>query len=259
MPAVEIEGLRVHYTLTGAVHRPVLIFSHSLGATLSMWDAQLAAFEPSFRVLRYDTRGHGGTSATPGPYKIEQLARDVVALMDALRIPTASFCGLSMGGMTGMWLGRHAPERLGKLVLCSTAVTIGTASSWNDRISAVRSGGMASVAPVVVQRWFTENFAAQSPQTVSGLIGMLAAQPSEGYVANCAAVRDGDLSDAVKGIAVPTLVVCGTQDAVTTPAHARFLAGNIPGAKYLELDGSHLCNIEDASRFNSEVRSFLET
>lgn len=258
MSFVEIDLFRIHYTLTGASQGPVLIFSNSLGATLSMWDAQLEAFEPSFRVLRYDTRGHGDTLATPGPYSVEQLGQDVIALMDTLRIPTASFCGLSMGGMIGMWLARNAPDRLRKLVLCSTAVRIGTIESWNERIATVLRDGMMPIAPVVIQRWFTSDFRTHFPEATAGPLRMLQTAPPEGYAANCAAVRDGDLTSTVKHIAVPTLVVCGTHDAVTTPADSRFLTNNIPGSRYLELEGSHLCNIEAAERFNAEVRAFLE-
>src|SRR5271167_1267808 len=192
MPFAQLEDVRIHYDLAGPTGAPTLVFSNSLGATLSMWDPQMPAFQKQFRILRYDTRGHGQSSVTPGPYSIEQLGNDVLDLLDDLDFERVHFCGLSMGGMIGMWLGINAPERLYKLVLCNTAAKIGNAEGWNARIETVRKGGMKSVAPAVIERWFTPVFRANSPDEVAATQAILENTDPEGYAANCAAVRDFD-------------------------------------------------------------------
>ncbi len=158
MPFATIAGARIHYLLEGPAGSNVLMFSNSLGTNFSMWDLQAREFNKHFRILRYDTRGHGQSSVTPGPYSIEQLGKDVIALLDALQLDRVHFCGLSMGGMIGMWLGANAPERLSQVILCSTAAKIGTPETWNARIDAVRKGGMKQVASSVVERWFSPAF-----------------------------------------------------------------------------------------------------
>jgi len=257
MPFVEIGDFRAHYALSGLAGSPVLVLSNSLGTNFSMWDPQLPEFEKRLRVLRYDTRGHGQSSVTPGPYRIEQLGRDVLHILDRLNVDRVHFCGLSLGGMTGMWLGVHAPERLHKLVLCNTAARIGTADVWNARIDAVRKGGMKSIAPAVIERWFSPAFRAAAPETVARTERMLEATPPEGYAACCAAVRDMDQRDTLSSIATPTLVICGAQDPATPPADGQFLASKIHGARCVELPAAHLSNIEAAVQFSSEVIRFL--
>ncbi len=165
MPILKSGEARIHYALEGQGGSPVLVFSNSLGADYSMWDTQIPELRKKFGVLRYDTRGHGHSSPTRGPYSIELLAKDVIALLDAMDLDRVHFCGLSMGGMIGMWLGVHAPERLNKLVLCNTGARIGTAETWNVRIEAVRKSGMKSVASAVVERWFSPAFREKAPET----------------------------------------------------------------------------------------------
>jgi 3-oxoadipate enol-lactonase len=257
MSFVQLEDLRVHYALSGAAGAPVVVLSNSLGANFSMWDPQVLALESHFRILRYDTRGHGKSSVTPSPYSVELLARDVLALLDALGLDRVHFCGLSMGGMIGMWLGVNAAERLGKLVLCSTAAKIGTAETWNARIDAVRTGGMKAVAPAVLERWFTPEFRARSPQVVSSVRQMLETTPLEGYMACCAAVRDADQRETLSSIRAPSLVLMGAHDPATTPADGRFLVERIPGARYVELPTAHLSNLEAPEQFSSELIRFL--
>src|SRR5580692_6942791 len=257
MPLAQLEDVRIQYELAGPSNSPVLMFSNSLGATLSMWDPQIRALQKQFRTLRYDTRGHGRSSVTPGPYSIEQLARDVLALLDDLHLARVHFCGLSMGGQTGMWLALNAPARLNKLILCNTAAKIGTAEMWSSRIEAVRQGGMKSVSTAVMERWFSARYRVSSPDVVASTKLMLEGANPDGYIANCAAVRDFDVRETVATIRVPTLVIAGTHDAATTPADGRYLAGHIAGARYVELDTAHLSNIEDHARFGSEVSSFL--
>jgi 3-oxoadipate enol-lactonase len=248
---------RIHYLLEGPAGAPVLVFSNSLGTNYSMWDSQSREFQKEFRVLCYDMRGHGQSSVTPGPYSIEQLGRDVIALLDALRLDRVHFCGLSMGGMIGMWLGVNAPERLNKLAVCNCAAKIATPEIWNARIEAVRTGGMKSIASAVIERWFSPGFRAKDAATVASIQRMLEAANVEGYAACCAAVRDFEFRTKLGNIPVPTLVITGAYDSGAPPADGHFLAERIPGARYAELNAAHLSNIEDRERFTKEVRAFL--
>jgi len=257
MPFIEIGDFRAHYALSGPAGAPALVLSNSLGTNFSMWDPDLPAFEKHLRILRYDTRGHGQSSVTPGPYRIEQLGRDVLHILDRLSLGRVHFCGLSLGGMTGMWIGINAPERLQKLILCNTAARIGSAETWNARIEAVRKSGMKSVAPAVIERWFTPAFRAAAPETIAQTQRMMEASPPEGYVACCAAIRDMDQREAISSINAPTLVIAGAQDHATPPADGQFLAGKIRGARYVELPTAHLSNVEAAAQFSSEVLHFL--
>ena len=257
MPFVELQDARIHYVLEGPPEASVLAFSNSLGTNYSMWDLQAAEFRKNFRILRYDTRGHGQSSVTPGPYSIEQLGKDLLGLLDALHLDRVHFCGLSMGGMIGMWLGVNAPERLNKLVLCNTGAKIGTSEVWRARIEAVRVGGMKSIAPAVIERWFTPAFRSKDPAKAATVQRVLEETNSDGYMACCAAVRDFDYRERLKAIGTPTLVIAGAHDPATPPADGQFLAHHIQGAKYAELNAAHLSNIEDRDRFNSEVSAFL--
>ena len=259
MPILKSGEARIHYALEGQSGTPVLVFSNSLGTNYSMWDPQFPEFRKKFRVLRYDTRGHGQSSLTPGPYSIEQLGKDVVALLDALDLDHVHFCGLSMGGMIGIWLGVNAPERLNKLVLCNTGAKIGTAATWNARIDAVQKNGMKSVASAVVERWFTPPFRQKAPATIANTLKMLEETNPDGYAACCAAVRDFDFRDQLIGIRISALVISGARDTATPPADGRFLAQQIPGARYVELNAAHLSNIEDQDRFTNELAAFLNS
>jgi 3-oxoadipate enol-lactonase len=257
MPTIDIEGAKLNCRVDGPPEAPAVVLSNSLGTDLSMWDAQMPALSARFHVLRYDTRGHGASAVTPGPYTIGELGRDVLMLLDAVKIRRAHFCGLSMGGMIGMWLGVHAPDRIGRIVLANTAPKIGTPEMWNQRIDTVREGGMESIADILLERWFTAGFRARAPEPVARLRAMLTATPAEGYMACCAAVRDMDQREAIAAIRHPTLVIAGTHDPVTPPAEGRAAAERIRGAKYLELDAAHLSNIEAAERFTTELIGFL--
>src|SRR5271170_1861023 len=180
MTFTQISGARFHYRLDGAATAPVVVLSNSLGTHLAMWDAQISVLAEKFRVLRYDSRGHGQSDVTPGPYRIEALASDVVALLDALQISTAHYCGLSVGGLIGQRLGIHASKRFKSLTLCNTAARIGTTDAWNTRIAAVREGGMTAIANGVISRWFTEDFAKRAPAAVGATRQMLLHSPPEG-------------------------------------------------------------------------------
>jgi 3-oxoadipate enol-lactonase len=256
MPFVDVGELRTHYALTGD-KEPMLVFSNSLGADFSMWDPQMAELQERFRILRYDTRGHGQSSVTLGDHTIEQLGRDVLGLLDSLRLDRVHFCGLSMGGMIGMWLAIHAPNRLHRLVLSSTAARIGTQEMWNARIATVHKDGMKTVAAAVVERWFTPEFRASSPEKIARAQQMLEKTPPEGYAACCAAIRDMDQRETVAQIKVPTLVIYGGSDPVTPASEAQFLTDRIRGAVKVELPAAHLSNVEQADAFTKAVSYFL--
>ena len=257
MPFFEHNGFRTHYELQGVDSLPVLLLSNSLGTNLSMWEGQREQFEKYFRLLRYDTRGHGESSVTPGPYQIELLAQDVIHLLDHLQIPQASFCGLSMGGMIGISLGINWPKRLHKLVLCNTAAKIGTAEFWSARIEKVEREGTESIAQGLLERWFTPSFLSQSLGIVATTKRTLLHTSAEGYAACCAAVRDGDFREDLKKIRVPTLIVSGALDPVIPMPDVQFLVKQIPEAQHLELQASHLSAIEAKDAFNKGVLRFL--
>ena len=259
MPILKSGEARIHYVLEGQSGSAVLVFSNSLGANYSMWDPQANEFRKKFRVLRYDMRGHGQSPPTPGPYSIELLASDVIAMLDALDLDRVHFCGLSMGGMIGMWLALNAPERLNKLVLSNTAAKIGTAEGWNARIEAVQKNGMKSLASAILERWFTPAFRRKAPETMASIVKMLEETNPDGYAACCAAVRDFDCREKLSGIRTPTLVIAGAHDSGTPPADGRFLVKQIPGARYVELDGAHLSNIEAQDQFNNELAALLNS
>lgn len=258
MPFLELGDSKIHYQLSGRHDAPALLFSNSLGTSLAMWEPQVAALSQNFRLVRYDTRGHGQSSVTPGPYSIAQLADDVLLLLDKVGLERVHFCGLSMGGMIGMALATRAPWRLEKLALCNTAPQIGSADMWNTRINTVRKGGMQAVVDGVLERWFTAGFREASPAAIECTRQMLLKTPVEGYAACCAAIRDMDGREAVSGIGVPTLIIAGTHDPVTPPQDGQAMAGRIAGAQHKELPAAHLSNIEAAEAFTMELARFLK-
>ena len=261
MPVVHLADGDLNYQLDGPAGAPVLVLSNSLGTDLQMWDTQMPAFTEHFRVLRYDNRGHGQSLISDGFYSIEQLGHDVLALLDHLDIAKAHFCGLSMGGLIGQWLGINAGERLDKLVLCNTAAKIANDEVWNSRIDMVLQGGqqaMSDLRDASIARWFTPEFAAAEPAQANRITAMLAATSAQGYAGNCAAVRDADFREQLGAIKAPTLIVCGTADAVTTPEHGRFMQQHIAGAQLLELHAAHLSNVEAGAAFTQALLDFLQ-
>jgi 3-oxoadipate enol-lactonase len=257
MPFAEHGGL--HYRLDGDAARPCLVLSNSLGTDLSMWDAQAAALCADFFVLRYDTRGHGQSTHGGGPLTIERLGRDVLALLDHLGVNQAAFCGISMGGLTGQWLGIHAPQRFTKLVLANTAARIGNVEGWTTRAEQVRHRGMDPIADGAPARWFTQGFIARAPDTVARMVRTLRAQDAEGYAACCDALAHADLRDQVQDIAAPTLVIAGEHDPVTTVGDAEWLRERIPGARMATVPASHISNIEAEPGFTALLAEFLRT
>jgi 3-oxoadipate enol-lactonase len=260
MPTLSLPDGDLYYQLEGSDTAPVLLLSNSLGTHLGMWDTQIPALTENFRVLRYDTRGHGKSLVTEGPYSIRQNGLDALALLDALNIQRASFCGLSMGGLIGQWLILNAPQRLNRVVLCNTAARIASPEVWNPRIEAVLRDGttaMHALRAATISRWFTSQYAGKQPDTVNRLVQMLATTSPVGYAANCAAVRDADFREQIAKADIPVLIVCGTQDPVTSVADGQFLADAIKGAELVELQAAHLSNVEADETFTTKVLSFL--
>jgi len=257
MAIAQVDDIKLHYQTDGDPARPCVVLSNSLGTDLSMWDLQAAALAEEFFVLRYDTRGHGGSGNGNGPVGIERLGRDVVGLLAHAGIERAHFCGISMGGLTGQWLAIHEPQWIGKLVLANTAARIGEPAGWIARAALVRREGMDGVADGAAGRWFTEGFIQREPALVRHMIDHLRGQDPEGYAACCDALAQANLRADVSAIASPTLVIAGSQDPVTTVADAQWLAGQMPNARVAVLAASHLSNIEAADDFTQELRRFF--
>lgn len=257
MPLSDVGGVAIHHELEGPSGAPVLVLSSSLGTDHQLWDPQLPALAERFRVLRYDMRGHGRSAVPPPPWDVATLGRDVLGLLDRLGVREVSFCGLSLGGMIGMWLGVNAPGRVRRLVLANTAAWLGPREAWDTRIAAVEQGGTAAIAEGVLGRWFTPAFRAARPEAVERVRAMLLVTPAAGYAAACGAIRDMDQRADVAGIRAPALVVAGASDVATPPAAGRFLAEHIPGARYVELAAAHLSNVEAAEPFTRAVLGFL--
>ena len=257
MPNARLADVTLNFEIDGDASAAPLLLSNSLGTSLEMWEPQMAALSARFRVIRYDSRGHGQSSVTPGPYTIEQLADDAIGLLDALKVPRAHFCGLSMGGMVGMRLGIHAPGRIDRLVLANTAAKIGTNELWNARIEAVRKGGMASIASAVIARWFSSRLLDAPTPIITRMRATLERVSPDGYAASCAAVRDMDQRHLLGRIRAPTLVIAGTEDLATPAADGRFVADHIANARYVELPAAHLSNVQAAPAFTQALMQFL--
>jgi 3-oxoadipate enol-lactonase len=246
-----MRSVEVHHELTGPADSPVLVLAGPLGSTLKIWDWQVEAVSERFRVLRYDHRGHGESPPRGGAYAIPDLAVDVLALLDRLGIERAAFCGLSMGGMVGIWLAAAAPERLSSLVLCSTTAHYDDHGPLVERAAAVRWAGTEAVAPDVVAGWFTPDWAAAHPEVVEQATQMIAGTPDDSYAECCAAIVAWDGRRLMGRISTPTLVIAGSQDRGTPVSpHAKTLAAGIYRAKLEVLDGAHLAIIEQAERAN---------
>ena len=257
MAVIENGDVRLHYTLSGRDDGELLVLSNSLGSSLRMWDKILAPLEARYRVFRYDTRGHGESNVPRGPYTLDQLGQDVINLLDKIGAERVSFCGLSLGGLTGLWLGLHASHRLDRLILANTAARIGTTEMWDERIAMARQSGMESLSVASLGRWFTPLYRESHREEMDQIRRMIASTSAEGYCACCTVLREADLRARISSIAVPTLVIAGTHDPATPPSDGRAIAGAIAGAQYVELDTSHLSAWERANQFSDAVLQFL--
>jgi 3-oxoadipate enol-lactonase len=257
MPIARSNETDIFYTTDGDPALPSLVFSNSLGTDHTMWQAQVDALCPFFHVIRYDTRGHALSSNPTRPCDMADLGRDVIAVLDALGVDKAHFCGLSMGGVTGQWLGLHAPDRINKLVIANTAAKVGSSEAWLARAAGVRADGLGLVADGASARWFTPAFIAQESMQVDRLVAALRAGNADGYASCCEALAHADFREAVHAIRNATLIIAGLDDPVTTVADAAFLQQQIAASRMTLLSASHMSNIEAAAAFTQALSEFL--
>ena len=260
MPLLNVNGTTLHYRIDGPEHGPVVMLSNSLASDLTMWDLQIPELvENGYRVLRYDSRGHGRSALPEGPYSIELLTDDAVGLMDALGLDKVHFCGLSMGGMVGQMLATRYADRLVSLTLSSTSAHIGPREIWDERIELVRESGMNAVADATIDRWFTKAGQKRLPAEVEKVRQMILNAPAAGFCACCVAIRDMDQRESIRAISTQTLVVVGEHDPGTPVAASELIHGRITASKMKIIpDAAHFVNVEQAAAFNSVLFEFLE-
>jgi 3-oxoadipate enol-lactonase len=258
MPTIKADdGCLINVEVTGSDSAPALMLSNSLGTTLNMWDDQVGEWSKHFRVIRYDRRGHGRSSVPQGPYSMERFGRDVIAVLDALDIKKTNWCGLSMGGMVGQWLGANAPDRVEKLILSNTNFNYADKGPWNDRIKFVQEKGLAQLVDPNMERWFTKGFRERSPETIARMKEIFLQTDPAGYIASCEAIRDMNFTASNPSIKAPTLVIVGAQDPATPPSAGEAIAQQIPGAKVASLDAAHISNMEQPKQYTDTVLKFL--
>jgi len=248
----------LHHEISGPQDAPVLLMGGSLGTTLRMWDRQLPLAR-TLRLVRFDHRGHGASPVPPGPYEMEDLGNDVLRLMDALQLERASFCGLSIGGMVGMWLGASAPDRIERLILLCTSAHMPPPSFWRDRADMVlQAGSTEPIADRVVQRWLTPAFAHAHPEVLADLRAALTAQPADGYARCCGAIERMDLRPLLSRIGAPTLVISGADDLAAPPQMQRAIADAIPGARHETVaPAAHVAAVEQSEAVNHLILEHL--
>jgi 3-oxoadipate enol-lactonase len=255
-----VNGINVHYTLEGPASGPVITLSNSLASNLSMWEPQMPTLTSRFRVLRYDTRGHGGTEATAGPYTLEELTEDVRALLQALEIRRTHFIGLSMGGMIGQIMALKYPQTLQSLVLCDTMSRVPTEAKpmWDDRIHLAETEGMMPLVETTLARWFTEPFRQQGSPVLDQVRTMIRTTPPAGYTGCCHAIAALNLTDQLKAITLPTLIIVGEDDPATPVAASRIIHEQVKGSELVLIkSAAHLSNLEQPDTFNEALMSFL--
>ena len=253
-------GIEVYYELHGREGAPWLVLSHSLACSVRMWDPQIAALKDEYRILAYDTRGHGASEAPPGAYTLELLADDLFSLLKELKIEKAHYCGLSMGGMIGQTFALKYPGVLRTLALADTTSRYpeNAAPLWAERIKTAQAQGMGPLAQPTLERWFTEAFRKANPAPVEAIRKLILATPVPGYAGCCHAIPKINLTARLKEIKCPILVIVGEQDPGTPPAMAREIHDNAPGSKLVVLpQAAHLSNLEQPEGFSRALRDFL--
>ena len=260
MPTITVDdGCPIHVEVTGRADAPALMLSNSLGTDLTMWDDQADAFAQHFRLVRYDRRGHGQSGAPKGPYSFERFGRDILNILDALDVEKTHWCGLSMGGMDGQWLGANAPDRVDRLVLANTHYHYADKAPWADRLRFLEQHPLSDLVAANMERWFTKGFRDRAPEAIARMTRMFVATDPAGYAACVAAVRDIDFRASNPTIKAPTLVIVGAQDPATPPAAGETIAKAIAGARLVALDAAHISNVEQPAAFTKAVLDFLLT
>jgi 3-oxoadipate enol-lactonase len=235
----------------GPAGAPVVLLLHPIGGAGALWEPQLATLTQRFRVVRADHRGHGRSPVPPGRYDLADLGADTLALIDKLGAERVHVAGVSLGGMVGMWLARHAPDRVDRLALLCTSALLGPPQMWIDRATIVLADGTGAVADTAIGRWFTESFRAREPELTARIRAMIAATPPAGYAGCCAAIETMDLRADLPKIGAPTLIIGGTDDPSTPPEHQRLIADGIPGSRFVQLDDcAHIANVQQAGQVN---------
>lgn len=254
MPFVSsFDSCRLFYRVEGPADAPPLIMSNSLGTDHMMWQPQTTALNKQFRVIRYDQRGHGASDAFHNKYTLDELGRDVLAIADRLGLERFLFCGLSMGGLTGQWLGVHAPERVSSLVLANTSAHFPPAEMWDERIKMVGENGMTPLSNLTLERFFTRRFHQAHPATIELFRHVFENMEPAGYKGCCAALMNADMRDELYKVAAPTLIISGEHDPSTPPERGEFIAGEIAGAEHMVLDAAHVSNIEQPAAFSQAL------
>lgn len=251
------DRVQLYYQTAGDPANPALLLSNSLGTRWQMWQPQIDALTKYFYVISYDTRGHGESDKPAGPYSLTRLGQDALCVLGALGIKKAHFCGISMGGLTGLWLAIYAPERFMRIAVANTAARIGSAEGWQSRAASVREQGLAELATSAPQRWFTPGFIRKQAALVEQLTDTLAEQDKEGYAACCDALAEADLRADLSRIQLPLLVIAGSADPVTTVADAEAIVKACPSASLVSLKASHISNLEQPAAFNRALSQFL--
>ena len=251
------DGCRIAYRFDGRADAPVLMLSNSLALSFHMWDGLFERLSRRFRVLRYDLRGHGGSDVPPGAYSLPRLGCDVVELLDHLALERVAFCGTSIGGFIGQWLGIHAPERLSRLVLSNTSPYVGPASQWDELIGQTLGQDIGATADALLDRWFSPSMAKRDPATVAHFRSMILQTAPAGIAGCLAAVRDADFRRTVPLVSTPTLVIGGEEDTPTLPSHSEAIAAAVPGAKLQFLPGIHMLCAEHPQAYADLVVPFL--
>lgn len=259
MPNLTSKNTCIHYEFddTAGPDAAVLMFSNSLGTTLDMWQPQVEALRETFRILRYDTRGHGQSSAPQGPYSLDQLGEDALVLLDHLQLPKVHLCGLSLGGFVTQWLAVNAPARLLSAVICNIAAVTAAPAFWHDRAQLVLSDGMQAIVDGVMARFFSPAFAQASPAEVRAVHEGFVLTPAIGYAGACVAIQHADFRASLPSVHVPVLVIGGSLDQAAPPEGVKAVAALIPNARYVEIDAAHISNIENSLAFNAALVDFL--
>ena len=258
MPKIKLKNFTCNYLYEDFGHNQTLILSNSLGTNYSMWEDNIDELSHHFNILRYDKRGHGESTIHQDKVSIAELAEDVIELIDELQLKNLYFCGLSIGGLIGQWLGINRPDRFKKLIICNTAAKIGTIEGWETRINQVTNFGLESILDGTAQRWFSDYYRENNPEKVQAILNDFKANTLQGYVACCSAVAHADFRENLHKLVKPLLIIAGTKDLVTTVEDSKFIQKNAGLTHLITLDAAHLSNMEHPREFSKHIIHFLQ-